>query len=574
MWKRTIRSQILIMVTVLIVISSLSLSVVIYQISAETLIEQIGNNRVDILKQISKQALQLKNTAQMVSNLYYYDNVLIDYLNGSSNMTETEINVYLDDLTKRIHTSLQFSEQSFEVAVIGENGYRYNSVEQADYPYDYIKTRIWYTDLTKMRPDLQWVANFRKPDTQENMYSVARLLPTQQKHADILLIGIQELHIREAYSQILTGDNYIYLVDSAGTIISSNNLHLLGFNFFDSDELRNIFEEDPYVLTNIADRQVLFTGHYDSEAEWFVLEEIPQSDILQPVQQLQIPLILATCFAVIISAVVAILVSNRITHPIRELSKYVLKRDTARVDEEFQINGVYEIMVLRDGMMQMLNRIQKLMDDAIEHEKKRRNMELRLLQAQINPHFIYNTLFSIQCTIQMDKKDDAVRMLSSFISILRNTLTDINEFTTLMDEFKMLKEYISLQQYRYGHSFVTETDLDTRFYNYKIPKLLLQPIVENAIFHGIATAQNGLLKIRVYDDENHIFINIADNGVGMNEEKLKQISNDEVYTKSGGLGLGNIRERMVLFFGKSSSMEIESHAEIGTSVTLKFPKME
>ena len=197
------------------------------------------------------------------------------------------------------------------------------------------------------------------------------------------------------------------------------------------------------------------------------------------------------------------------------------------------------------------------------------------LRAQINPHFLYNTLFSIQCMAELNKNEQAVKMIKAFIALLRKTLSTDRDLISLREELENTRSYLELERIRYSNIMDYEIEVSKELEACQVPALILQPIVENAIFHGLeAKASGGLIVVDVLKDGDDLLINISDDGKGMDSRRLKEVrarielDADEA-RKS--IGLVNVSGRIKINFGKEYGLTIDSEENIGTCVGLRLP---
>ena len=210
----------------------------------------------------------------------------------------------------------------------------------------------------------------------------------------------------------------------------------------------------------------------------------------------------------------------------------------------------------------------------IEEQRIQRKYELLLLQAQINPHFLYNSLDSIVWLVRMRKNDDAQIMLSALTQFFKTGLNKGNDTMSLAQEVKNVQSYMTIQTYRYRSKVSFETELDERVMDLEVPKLILQPLVENAIYHGIKEKDGaGTIVLRCREEEGQAVIEICDDGQGMDLQQLEhlnaQLRSEDVRSRSS-YGILNVQERLRLFFHEKCVMEIKSEKNAGTCVTIRI----
>lgn len=276
----------------------------------------------------------------------------------------------------------------------------------------------------------------------------------------------------------------------------------------------------------------------------------------------------------IILAIFIVIVSNRVSRPVRELS--VAMKAFEKNAEQFQYNpvhGVYELESLSESFDHMVMKIQELMIHIVDEEKTLRKTELKALQAQINPHFLYNTLDSIQWMCEKKDTEKAIAMVSALAKLFRISISKGKELIPIEKELDHVRSYLVIQSYRFKGQFEYYFEVDEKLLNYYCNKITLQPIVENSIIHGLeGMYDEGEIHIRVIDGGDHILMQIEDNGVGMTKEQCQKIiAHDE--SDQFGIGIKNVNDRLKIYFGQEYGLKIESELDCGTKVIVKIPKL-
>ena len=224
----------------------------------------------------------------------------------------------------------------------------------------------------------------------------------------------------------------------------------------------------------------------------------------------------------------------------------------------------------------MAAKIDELVDMRVASEKEKKNLEIKMLQAQINPHFLYNTLDSIRWIAIIQKNNGIVKVVTSLSSLLKNMAKGFNEKVTLKQELDFLADYIVIEKIRYVELFDVEIHVEPEeLYQAKIIKLTLQPLVENAIFSGIEpSGRNGVVEIHARKSDGDLCITVRDNGIGMDKEKAKQLLQDTEKVKSSsmsGIGLPNVDRRIKLVYGEAYGLSIQSEPGQYTQITVRLP---
>ena len=291
-------------------------------------------------------------------------------------------------------------------------------------------------------------------------------------------------------------------------------------------------------------------------------------------------MIVVTAAALIVLAIpIANIVAKKIAWPLRRLEQEMLKVENGDFAITEPYGGAAEVQALSSSFMVMVSRIEGLMREIKENEETKRKIELAALQAKINPHFLYNTLDSVIWMAESGDSEGVVKMVSALARLFRVSIAKGKDTITLKEELQHVRSYMDIQSMRYKDRFRYTVDLPPELENAPVIKLIIQPIVENSIYHGIKPMQDeGLIAIRICQEGNDIIIEVKDNGVGMDRKTAASILDrnaEHIHDKEGnGIGIINIDERLKLTYGEGYGVTIESELEAGTSVTIRLPRLD
>lgn len=337
------------------------------------------------------------------------------------------------------------------------------------------------------------------------------------------------------------------------------------------DENMSILDNDIYVFTKLITEEIQEYVYYEA-LELEKVKEAIQADINN---MLSVSLIILVVVLVITWTLV-IVISDSISKPLQHLCE--LTKQVGSGDFSMQkINGSGdEVATLARSFNTMVGKIEELVANVRCEQVNLRRTELKLLQAQINPHFLYNTLDTIIWMAEDGQSEEVVEIVGALSDFFRVSLSKGRDYITLKEEESHVKSYLQIQQFRYADILEYEIDIPEELGEYNILKLTLQPIVENAIYHGVKQ-KRGKSKIMIHGSykENHILLTVEDNGIGIQEEKLKQIrlhlekENPEITDR--GFGLANVNARIRLNYGKEYGLSIDSTYGVGTKVSMILP---
>ena len=275
---------------------------------------------------------------------------------------------------------------------------------------------------------------------------------------------------------------------------------------------------------------------------------------------------------VIFFVIITFQIIRKTTKPLSLLSKKMSKISSGNFNDYLEVSGSSEVRQLTTAYNYMLDDINKYMIDIIQIEKEKRIAEIHALQMQINPHFLYNTLTSIKWLIWQNANEKSVKTIDAFIALLQNTISNKHEMITIDEEIQNLKNYVFINHIRYGDKIKVNYFVNPECNNYKIPKLILQPFIENSFFHGFTDRDQGLISVFFNNEDNNIIAEIIDNGVGIPENNISNIfDSNSLKEHFTSIGINNVNDRIKLLYGDDYGVTISSELNFGTSVKIVFP---
>lgn len=401
----------------------------------------------------------------------------------------------------------------------------------------------------------------------------------------VLLVDLNYNVIDDLCKQIHMGNRgYVFLLDPSGDLIFHPQQQLV-YSGLKSEALHEILQAsgDRMLKAESDGKTKLYTIR-SSRYDWKVVGVNYPEELVGDKRQIQFSAVLWGSLCLIIALVISILLSLTLTKPIKKLEGHMKKVEKGDFDTRFAIEGTNEIGKLARTFNLMTGKIKELMNQVVQEQEDKRISELKALQAQIHPHFLYNTLDSIIWMAEMNKVGDVIKMTSALSKLLRSTISKGEELIPLRAELAHIEHYLTIQNIRYRNKFTYSIDVDPAIMDCKILKIVLQPIVENAIYHGIKNkADAGHILIKGDRTSDGITLQIIDDGVGTDAAKLqasvsKGRSLDALSARSAsassatsGLGLQNVNHRIQLNYGDRFGLSFDSELDEGTTVTLRMP---
>jgi len=548
------------------------------------MVVQLANSRTDFLEQISRKLDSLSNIMISFSDLYYYNEPLNSMFKKTMTPADySSISKKLNVFNTQYKKALVTNGLPLEYAIIAKD-YCYHSVyKNQQVKMDDYNVVLWRYNFLKSASETAWISTYTDiwsagQTTEHRAFSFARGLScTNNGTVAYFLVNASEDILYQTYKESLTQNNSIYIVNNDGQIVSHRDKNMLGLYFYRMDKLMNLFDGKNYAVITKNGSKYLLSKVYNKNFDWTILEEIPMSVVLKPLYQLQSTMLLIYIGLLIVEVIVAYRLSYHIALPLKRLCtklKQVATSEEGNV--RFIINSWRELGEISDECNYMSNRIDTLVNNIKNNEKLIREAELRFLYAQINPHFMHNTLFSLKCLIAMNRNTEAEKMLSEFSALLGSILQPSDQLIPIEQELYILNRYIMVQKIQHGDHISFQINCSEENLNYLVPKLLLQPLIENSIFHGFSSGcADGLIKVTVRTDNKHLYIDIGDNGLGFDTSVLHLNDSTGFPTKSSAhIGVQNVQNRIRLLFGNQYGLNIQSEIGKGTWITVDIPKLD
>ncbi|CQR55942.1 cache domain-containing sensor histidine kinase [Paenibacillus riograndensis] len=401
----------------------------------------------------------------------------------------------------------------------------------------------------------------------------------------VIVISLKEEVLSEAvnYANMhLNGSGFNYIVDHNQTIISFPEKTLIGepeTNFLNQHAIK--LTSGSTVSSVWAERwnkkPVLVNKQTDSTLGWSFVNITDKKEMFREMQSHQRLYLMIGVLTIVFSLLLAVYFSGKFTHSLRTIVRAMTSAKRGNLDVQLNFHTEDEIAIISSSFNSMIGQIKELVEDVKSAARQQKDAEIKALEAQINPHFLYNTLDTINWIAIENEQYKISHMLKNLAQILRYTISPSNEIVPIRKEMEWLRQYIYLQQIRFEHSFECVLEVEEAVVDCKIYKLLLQPFIENAILHGLEGCRTGgLITVTVGGYKSScIQVRITDNGRGMTPEQLAQILNRKEQTvkkKGGGLGIHNVFTRLRLYYGQDCRWNITSQLGEGTQVLLEIPQ--
>ncbi len=513
-------------------------------------------NHIDLLvNSINDYILTLSVDSTVQNIMRNYDDVPLGQ--------EERYNIQLQ-LMRAVYAKTSLNSYIDSVAVISKNGtfFDMGAYSEADLNQIIKENQI---DLETMENQPVWYGPMEMESElvgKEDVFVITKPVvdlwsPTTLGY---LFTIVKESTISGFYNNLLDKNAKMYVTDENFEIISASDKEMLYKNM---EEIGLDGDKEEYVET---------VGEIPQN-NWKVIDFVPKAYLISEMDKINFSMLNIGFAAILIAFLCSYLIASQVTKPLNKLAKAMKSYDFVGGGSHVAEDGFYkEVNFLTIRFNQLVDRVEELMNQIQRENKQKRDYEFRLIQEQIKPHFLYNSLETIISLIGISMNQKAMQYAKSLGSFYRISLSGGSDMITLGEEIKLIKNYLSMQAIRYVDKLEYQIEENKELQDVKIPKLTLQPIVENAIYHGLKPKkEKSKISIKCFGDGEDVLISIFDTGIGMSEEKAKQILSVKDTQEKGGFGLKSIDHRLKLVFGKRYGLEIESKMNVYTEVVVKIP---
>lgn len=430
------------------------------------------------------------------------------------------------------------------------------------------------------------VENLFLDSSQRHHYVISLSRMVELLHAGVtsrgvLLVDMDFSGIEMIFQQMgADAAGYVYLVDPSGEIVYHPKQQLIYSGLFQENSAAAAGYADGVRAETFAgvERQVIvktvsFTG-------WKLICVIPHSEFSISFQQVRNLMVAVFGLTIFLILSMNMLISSRIADPIKKLDESVRALEEGSLDLNVYVGGPHEIEHLGKTIRKTVTRMRELMEDIVEEQERLRKSEFDALQAQINPHFLYNTLDSIVWMIESERHREAISMVTALASLFRIALSRGSNIIPIRTEIQYAQHYLHIQNIRYRNTFTVTYEIDPEIEGFMTIKLIIQPILENAIYHAMELMDGeGRIAIRGYREGGDILLEIIDNGLGMTAERCASLLTDDEAVrasarKGAGIGLRNVHQRLRLYYGDGYGLTIHSELDVGTTVRIRLPVIQ
>jgi two-component system sensor histidine kinase YesM len=583
--KLNIVKQMLALYFILIFVPSVVTMVIFYQQSSSLVEQEYSVSTLKTLNQTANNVAYYFRNVTNTSNVFISNPRLYQYLDKEQSSQPFDLFKQIEQMRGDI-ASIENNTDVFKVRVFVDPNMQYSREKIRFFSIEAIRNEAWYPNVLDKDGKIVWIGTHEQAYLDEaqtyQVISAARIIRHPSNYdrvIGIVMVDMKEELIADSLTKAnLAEARNLYVVDAEGRAISHSNPSLIASTVLTDDSLAQIqTSTEGFFKRNTAGEMQYVLFQQIPYTDWRIVAEIPISLISsknKTFTKMSGVFITMITFIVFILSIVLLFafIMRGMNSRMKEISNIMVKEGivdyTGKIEEDFGV-----LQKLERNVIQIVQNVKRLTEETYQGKLNERELELRALQAQINPHFLYNTLERINWMAISRNADDISGVISSLSTYFRLTLNKGRDIVEVRDEIRLAEVYLDIQKNRFGDHFEVQFDIDEAVMPLMMPKLTLQPIIENALLHGIRKKLNhkGTIRIHARLQGDEITVDIEDDGTGMTEEQVNRLQSPPSDKEgASGYGLYNVHERIKLFAGDHYGVTVESTEGQGTKVSIRL----
>lgn len=567
------------LISVIIIITvSITITWTTIRMSEEFFFDKFSITNAKVMDQVEESFEKYHYSVVVASNNLLQSGTIKEILTKKGSNVERYHDLFtLEQQMRRIKSSVDTYET--EIIITGTNGIIF-STDRTYWPITDEELKKGVIDRnTVSQPKKLMYQLDQRPASTEGSYMVTSKALMERTSGNIygsMYFAIQESEFRKFYSSYTSPGNHVFLVNKSGVIMSSDQSELIGKK---SEELLHYAQEiktesKDYIIGDFLGKEHIILTKYLPSYEMYMFNIIDKKTAFGNLIDKK-KMVLISMGIVFVALLFVFLASRRMTNSLSKLVKQIESTSKHDFDQYVTVSGTYETRQIGHAFNSMLDELHEYVDQLVVSQKQKRNAELAALQQQINPHFLYNTLTSIKFMVQQGGKEESDAIINALISLLQNTIGNVSETITLRQEIHNLKNYVLINQKRYGERIKVNYFVSPGCEEMQIPKLILQPFMENSFFHGFIQKHEGYINVLVWEDGNTLICEVVDNGDGMEGSAECDLPDTKRKQQHfSGIGVRNVHERIQLIYGEDYGVTISSKLGEGTKVRITLPSQK
>ena len=569
-------ARIFISVLLGLVLISMAVSFTVLYMSRQVFTDTYGASQEKVFSRIEKELDDFHDDLQDMMTAIDSSWAFRLFLDSGEEMDNMERFRNIYQMEADLEAAKSSDMENMNILVLGANGRHYLSRTETISMTD---DAIWESAPVRAAVDLPEVLHYQishggytATAKGRDVVIISKALYYQETGEiyAVVLVTLTQDDMRRFYDYFITDYSSFYMTDNNGMVLCSDDRGTVGgklnvpWQSYISDRDGERFITGDGTNLTILRRELTYQ-------DCTIYGVIDNDKALGRLYNM--PLLILIC--VLISAIVLILVlffTSRSMLPLSRLAGKMTKVQEGDFMEHMPVEGTSEVRNLAVTYNYMLDDIKSYIDELMNTQQEKRAAEIKALQMQINPHYIYNTLASIKWMVYAGDREKTIKMIDAFISLLRNTISNADEFITTRQEVENLDNYALINQMRYGDTVRVAFHVSDNCMDCLLPKMILQPFIENAFFHAFPSGRKGNIDIFMEESEGNLQIRIADDGIGMEQDRADmELNRDTKKEHFSGIGMHNVRDRLLLLYGDEAEVLISSVENKGTTVSIRLP---
>ena len=601
--KTHIQNRLIVLFILLSLLPMLVTGIYSYRKSSLAIHEKINTYSVEVVNQVAKNIDDELQRLEYQTIEIAFSDLVQNTLKNYENLSDWEIYDARYRMRSDMVRELSFSEYISDVQLFTNTGEKMIAYGDTGFTLSF-KEKFRKNLLTEIK-NAEGAPVWKAVDFRDEMHQVTRVYPedTPEKSYGIIigrtikelyegndlgsiLIRINENLFSDVYKNIDLGQGtQIFIVNSQGRVVSTRENESISFNKKYKEEalINSIKAKEKNTNDSSETFQISITGEkhiaaYSAlkDADWYIVSTIPFSYIERETGAIAKDIMGVSLIIFLLAVFLSYVFTKSISDPLNNLVTAMNQVEEGNLAVQVDDQAQDELGEASCNFNKMVKELEELIEDVKEKEKQKNNLEFKALQAQINPHFLSNILNTARLLADMQDAENLENFLASVINLLHLSMNNKEDFITVEKEIEYLRSYFNIQQFRLHNKFDVKFEIEEGLLDYKIPRFLLQPMVENSIIHGISgKSGQGLIEIKGFSQQEKIIFTITDDGVGMSEQEIEDLLNNNLKNKAqfSGIGINNVQERIKLHFGRDYGIKIESLKDHFTTVKIILPKI-
>lgn len=587
--RKSIHSKIFLSFILVIMLPSIIIGISSYYISINILTQKVSSSFSETVLYVRNSVERELYQIKQISDYIFIDKdikeaILKKYTHPYESIEAEERvqrkfeNYVIANIFNNIKVVKIYGLNGFEMS-FGDNGEIFNLDNQK------IVNSEWYKAVLQNTAKTLWAGmheSFLKERGATPKYSISlfRVIkdPYYQHNIGVIYVSLQpEIFSNLTANLHLNNKSEIYILDNHDKIVNNPNSKINVQEIYHILEKNNNVSQQDYLIKEDKKTGKMFFYYFINDFNWKVVGMIPISELTRDNKIIFNVTGAAFLVSFIFSSIIWYFISYSIVGPVKRLTRATKYIRDGNFNIKVQCSSRDELGILTNNFNYMIEKINDLLKQVLEEHTRKKDAEYKALQAQINPHFLYNTLNSIRWMAMIQKADNIKNVVDALGRLLRSCTSKVDQYITIGEEIDNLKDYIYIEKIAYKNKFQVEWDVDEEVLQYKCIKFILQPLVENAIFHGILPKERyGTIWISAKKQNDFIMFSVKDDGDGMTKEQIKDLLSADrgMSKKFSGIGISNVNERIQMTYGGCGTLDIESEKGEYTNIIIKIPIFE